>query len=71
MENTTAPLTVTATDRDTRDRELNAAVTAMREQAMIDGQRGILVTRHSPETYTIELSESVPFGFTHEHDRAS
>ncbi len=68
METTTPVLTVAATDRETRDLELNAAVAAMREQAIIDGQQGILVTRHTPETYTIELSKSVPFGFTHEHD---
>lgn len=42
----------------------------MREEAMIDAQRGKLVTRHPPETCTVELTESVPFSFTHERDGA-
>lgn len=65
---TTPFLTVTATDPDSRDLELDAAVAAMSEQAILDGRRGILVTRHAPGTFTIELSDEVPFGLTHERD---
>ena len=70
MEPTAATpvLTVTATDRNNRDMELDAAVTAIREQALLDGQRGILVTRHSPATYTVELSREVPCGLTYERE---
>ncbi|MBT2566286.1 hypothetical protein J7I84_07200 [Arthrobacter sp. ISL-85] len=65
----TAPvLTVTVTDRDSRDVDLEAAVIAMREQALLGGRQGILVTRHAPGKFTVELSDDVPFGFTHERD---
>ncbi|AOT02556.1 hypothetical protein [Arthrobacter sp. U41] len=66
---TTTPdltLTVTATDRASMDRELDEAVTAARERAMRERCRGILVTRHGPNCFTVELSETVPFGLTRE-----
>jgi hypothetical protein len=40
-------LTVTAFDPSSRDLELNAAVAAIKEQAILNGQQGILVTRHA------------------------
>jgi ABC-type uncharacterized transport system permease subunit len=30
------------------------------------GGGGILVTKHSPGRFTLELSHDVPFGYTHE-----
>jgi hypothetical protein len=64
----TPVLTVTVTDRGSRDMELDAAVTAVREQAFLEGRRGILVTRHAPGTFIVELSDEVPYGVTLERD---
>lgn len=59
-------LTITATDRKSLDRQLDAAVAIAREQAMPEGRRGILVTRHGPDAFTVALSDDVPFGLTRE-----
>jgi len=48
--------------------ELNTAVESARAHASMEGWLGILVTRHSPETYTVALSPSVPYGLTIERD---
>lgn len=61
-------LTVTATDPESRDLKLEAAVAAIKEQGRMDGQKGILVTRHAPGSFTVELSNDVPFGLTLERD---
>jgi hypothetical protein len=61
-------LTVTATDRASMDLKLEAAVVAIKEQGILDGRRGILVTRHAPGTFTVELSDDVPFGLILERD---
>lgn len=51
------------------DDYLNSAVDLARQYASSTGLCGILVTRHSHDTYTVVVSESVPFGETHErHD---
>lgn len=73
MKTTTATdvLTVTATDPDSRNLELDAAVATMEKQAILDGCRGILVKRHTPQTFTVELSNEVPFGLTREQDVSS
>lgn len=70
METTaiTPVVTVTVTDRGSRDMELDAAVAAVRKQAFPDSPRGILVTRHAPGTFTVELSDKVPYGVTLERD---
>lgn len=60
------PLTVTVTDRASMDSQLDTAVNNVRVAAR-EQRRGILVTRHSATQFTIELSDSVPFGVTHEH----
>ncbi|WP_458782324.1 hypothetical protein [Arthrobacter sp. D3-16] len=67
----TEVLTVTATDPDSRNLELDAAVAAMEKQAILDGYRGILVRRHTPQNFTVELSDEVPFGLTREQDVSS
>lgn len=60
---------VTATDRASMERRLDEAVADAREQAMRDRRQGILVTRHSPGSFTVGLSDLVPFGLTREsHD---
>lgn len=57
-------VTVTAADHESMYRQLDAAVAAAQELAMRERRRGILVTRHAPDTFTVELSANVPFGLT-------
>jgi F420-0:gamma-glutamyl ligase len=61
------PLTLTIADRQSMDSELDAAVTAAKAQALAEKRHGILVTRHGVDTFTVALSEAVPFGLTREH----
>lgn len=58
------PLTLTITDRESMDSQLDAAVTAAKAEALAAKRYGILVTRHSMDRFTVDLSESVPFGLT-------
>lgn len=60
------PIAVTAADRTSMDRQLDEAVTEARTRALQEGRRGILVTRQSFDTFTVALSDDVPFGTTHE-----
>jgi hypothetical protein len=46
--------------------DLNAAVEQARQHAMEGGRHGILVTRHGHTTFTVAVSEDVPFGQTQE-----
>ena len=55
-------LTLIVTNAD----QLDEAELLLRSAAMCDRTAGILVTRHSPDRYTLELSCSVPFGETRE-----
>lgn len=59
-------LTVTVTDRASMDRQLDEAVTVARARAMRERCRGILVTRHGHDSFTVALSDTVPFGLTRE-----
>ena len=59
-------LTITATDRASMDRELHEAVSAARAVAMRERRCGILVSRHGHDSFTVTLSDSVPFGLTRE-----
>ncbi|MEJ1180429.1 MULTISPECIES: hypothetical protein [unclassified Pseudarthrobacter] len=58
---------VTVTDRATMEKRLDEAVAVVRTRAMEEGRRGILVTRHDRESFTVALSDAVPFGLTREH----
>jgi hypothetical protein len=60
------PVTITATNRASMDRQLNDAVTFAQARAMHE-RRGILVTRHGHDSFTIAVSDAVPFGLTREH----
>lgn len=62
------PITVIATDHADLERRLDKAVTAARERALHEGRQGILVTRHDYDSFTVDLSDEVPFGLTREHD---
>lgn len=61
-------ISVTVGDRASMDHCLNAAVERMIEAALRHRSHGILVTRYHDGHFTVGLSESVPFGYTEEHD---
>jgi len=61
------PITVVATDRASMERQLDEAVATALTQAMHEGARGILVTQHDNDSFTVDLSDAVPFGLTREH----
>jgi hypothetical protein len=61
------PLTLTVSDRQSMDSELDAAVAAAKARALDGKSHGILVTRHGVDTFTVALSDTVPFGLTREH----
>ncbi|MHC6223139.1 hypothetical protein [Arthrobacter sp. MMS24-S77] len=60
------PFTITATNREVFERELNHAVKLTQEKAMTEGLRGILVTHDAPGRFTVALDDDVPFGLTRE-----
>lgn len=60
------PLTLTVSDRQSMDSELDAAVAAAKAHALSGKRHGILVTRHGVNQFTVDLSETVPFGVTRE-----
>ena len=49
-----------------RDQAIDAAVRRLQVQALSQGTSGILVTRHAPGRFTVELSSDVPYGYTYE-----
>lgn len=60
-------IAVIATDRASMERQLDEAVAIARTGAMQDARQGILVTRHDFGSFTVALSDAVPFGLTREH----
>ncbi|MDQ0635955.1 hypothetical protein QFZ40_003864 [Arthrobacter pascens] len=60
-------ITVVVTDRERLDNQLDAAVRAIRERSTGERRRGILVTRYAANEFKVALSDSVPFGMTHEN----
>jgi hypothetical protein len=60
-------ITVIVTDRDSLENQLDAAVSAVRERTPGERRRGILVTRHGANEFTVAFSDSVPFGMTQEN----
>ena len=65
-ETTLPAITLRVSDRSTMDEALDAAEAAVRRHAMRQRDCGILVTRHSHDTFTLALSPEVPFGITRE-----
>lgn len=61
------PITVIASDRAGMERGLDEAVTVARGRALHQGRQGILVTRHAYDSFTVDLSDVVPFGLIREH----
>ncbi len=66
MKPTILPMAVIATDRSSMERQLDEAVDAALTQAMHERRQGILVTQHDPVSFTVDLSDAVPFGLTRE-----
>jgi hypothetical protein len=69
MRTTTPEFTIalTVADRASMERQLDQAVSAAKTEAMIERRRGILVTRHGVQSFSVTLSDAVPFGETREH----
>ncbi len=61
-------IVVTATDRASIEHLLDEAVDLVRTTAMHERRQGILVTRHDFDSFTVALSDAVPFGLTREHE---
>lgn len=60
-------LEVIVHDARTLDHALNSSLLELQSKALAEGRTsGILVTRHAPGRFTLELSNDVPFGYTHE-----
>ena len=59
-------IAVTAKSRATMDRDLDAAVDVAMTEALRHARQGILVIRHGPHSFTVSLSDAVPFGQTRE-----
>lgn len=60
-------IAVHVTDRASMDCRLDEAVTIARKRAMQERRLGILVTREGYGSFTVALSDAVPFGLTLEH----
>lgn len=56
---------ITATDKKSLERDLEEAESFARQEGM-KHRRGILVTRHSANRFSVAVCESVPFGLTRE-----
>ncbi|MGO4247634.1 hypothetical protein AB4Y87_10495 [Paenarthrobacter sp. RAF54_2] len=63
--------TVTVTARRGLELQLNQAVGRAIEEALKSPEKGIRVTRHSHDRFTVELTAEVPFGITQELDLRS
>lgn len=59
-------LEVTGQDPDEIQDNLTAAVNAVRKQALLTGDCGILIIQHGFGSFTVSLNASVPYGETHE-----
>jgi len=62
---------ITGRSRAEIEESINTAVETARVHSMREGWQGILVTRHEPGLYTVNLSVDVPYGVTMERDLCS
>lgn len=60
------PFKITVESRTDMDFLLERAVHLLKNKAQPMKDRGILITRHSAQDFTVELHASVPFGLTQE-----
>lgn len=61
-------LTVLVHSQADMELQLESAAARLIDRATIQGDRGILITRRSPNEFSLELHPSVPFGMTREAD---
>ncbi|GAA5202041.1 hypothetical protein GCM10023346_47900 [Arthrobacter gyeryongensis] len=59
-------ITISVTENAALETELDTAVASLVSQRAPDWRQGILVTSHSPATYTVQFSPDVPSGEIHE-----
>lgn len=59
-------LSILATTRPEADEKLNASIQQLQALAQENPVRGILVTKHGPGRFTVELNDRVPYGETWE-----
>lgn len=57
-------------DKQTLDKELNAAVETAIQRALPQ-RKGVLVTRHDASRFTVTVTTEVPFGLIYEHDHSA
>lgn len=57
-------------DKQTLDKQLNAAVEMAIERALPE-RKGVLVTRHDASHFTVTVTSQVPFGLIYEHDHSA
>lgn len=60
--------TVLAKSKAQMELQFEVALSHLLEHAMIRRDRGIMITRHSPYQFTLELHPDIPFGVTRELD---
>jgi len=53
-----------------RDMMLRSALSTAKANAAVQGKRGILVTRHDLQRFSVSLTPNVPYGYIHELDQA-
>jgi hypothetical protein len=63
---TLAKKKITASTVEQAHSELNAVVEEFQREAALLGRSGVLVTKTGPGRFTVELSDRVPYGVTHE-----
>ncbi|MDQ0675052.1 hypothetical protein [Pseudarthrobacter siccitolerans] len=59
-------LAIVATTRSEADEKLNSSIQRLLALAQENPVRGILVTKHGPGRFTVELNDQVPYGETWE-----
>jgi hypothetical protein len=57
-------------DKQTLDKQLNAAVETAIQRAVPE-RKGVLITRHDMTRFTVTVTTEVPFGTIHEHDHSA
>ncbi|MEA3550992.1 hypothetical protein PV768_20995 [Pseudarthrobacter sp. CC4] len=59
-------MTITAENKAAMDHQIAEAERIAIARAVVDGTKGIMVTRHKPNLCTVVLSDEVPYGLTRE-----
>lgn len=59
---------VTGNDRQAIDADLEQAVELVQRTAIKEGRGGVLLTRHGHSSFTVALSDQVPYGTTQERE---